>query len=785
MTVKDSDTINCIKNKILKKHKIPHDQQNILFSDSRPGDVSNIPKLEDAKLAGTKDSEKCTLILTEGDSAKFFVMMGLTVVKNNREHYGVFPLTGKLPNATKGSVKKILKNKVISNLARILGLVCAPEDLGKMNGVDIRKSLRYGNILLMMDQDHDGTHIKGLVINLVHKMWPSLVKESQFISQLTTPIVKATNSNSDMVKTFYTIRSFEDWKQNEKNGLSSWTTKYYKGLGSSTDDEAIDYFKEMDQNKNIFTWKDDLDSIAIEVAFDKTKVQARKKWIDSFESSNCLDRDEKYIRFKDFIDKEYILYANAKLKRNIPSIMDGLVPAQRKILYSSFKKNLIKEIKVNQLIGYVSEQCAYHHDEECLAKSAIKMAQNFVGRNNINLLKPIGQYGSRNLGGKDHASHRYLNTELSSITRSLFCSDDDKILEYNLDEDGKTIEPKWFLPVIPMVLVNGSHGIGIGRNSIVPKYNPKDIIKNIRRKFNDESVEEMTPWYKGFNGTVVRKDTGEYQIDGLVSRRKDKNTYHITELPIGKSIERYQQYLKSISKGMAKRKTPLIEKFEQIGYGRTVGFHIEFIPEEAPSDNHDDLIKILKLRTEISINDMHLYDKSDQIKKFNSPEEILEDFYFERLEKYKTRRDVMLQNIESDLMDLKNTRNFVKLARSQTFDFVTKDSKDLQEFFIGHNIAAVSLQSLLSLPLSTFLNEGLQKLEDKIQDKEEEKNALSNKTETQLWEDDLNTFEKEWQKEEASWKSDTMSQVCPICETRSRPKRNAKKPLRYREETAV
>jgi DNA topoisomerase-2 len=219
-------------------------------------------------------------------------MMGLTVVKNNREHYGVFPLTGKLPNATKGSVKKILKNKVISNLARILGLVCAPEDLGKMNGVDIRKSLRYGNILLMMDQDHDGTHIKGLVINLVHKMWPSLVKESQFISQLTTPIVKATNSNSDMVKTFYTIRSFEDWKQNEKNGLSSWTTKYYKGLGSSTDDEAIDYFKEMDQNKNIFTWKDDLDSIAIEVAFDKTKVQARKKWIDSFEVYDLYQRFE-------------------------------------------------------------------------------------------------------------------------------------------------------------------------------------------------------------------------------------------------------------------------------------------------------------------------------------------------------------------------------------------------------------------------------------------------------------------------------------------------------------
>ncbi|XP_045800051.1 DNA topoisomerase 2-like [Trifolium pratense] len=334
------------------------------------------------------------------------------------------------------------------------------------------------------------------------------------------------------------------------------------------------------------------------------------------------------------------------------------------------------------------------------------MAQNFVGKNNINLLKPIGQYGTRNLNGKDHASHRYLNTELSSLTTSyLFCNVDDEILDYELAEDGKTIEPK-------------CQGVGIGWSSVVPKYNPQDIINNIRCKLKGESVENMTPWYKGFNGTIVATKNTWYHTDGL--------------------------------------------KFEQIGDGRTVGFHIEFMPGKAPTE-HDDLITTLQLRTKISTNIMHLYNNIDDIEKFNSATNILEEFYETRLGYYKMRHNDMSTKIESDLEDLISTRNFVEFARNQKFDFVTKDSKDLQEFFMVHNVADVSIRSLLSLPLSNFLNEGLRKLEDKITEKEKEKNALIFKKETQLWEDDLNAFEVAWKKEEASWeKSDTMS--CPICD---------------------
>ena len=107
----------------------------------------------------------------------------------------------------------------------------------------------------------------------------------------------------------------------------------------------------------------------------------------------------------------------------------------------------------------MSEHSAYHHGEQSIASTIIGMAQDFVGSNNINLLLPNGQFGTPHQGGKDHASARYIYTRLSPITRFLFPKDDDILLDY-LNEDGQSIEPTWYVPIIPMVLVNGSEGIG-------------------------------------------------------------------------------------------------------------------------------------------------------------------------------------------------------------------------------------------------------------------------------------------------------------------------------------
>jgi DNA topoisomerase-2 len=154
-----------------------------------------------------------------------------------------------------------------------------------------------------------------------------------------------------------------------------------------------------------------------------------------------------------------------------------------------------------QLTGYVAEHSAYHHGEASLQQTIVGLAQNFVGSNNVNLLTPSGQFGTRRMGGKDAASPRYIFTCLEPIARIIFHPDDDDLLTY-LNDDGASIEPEFYVPVIPMVLVNGSDGIGTGYSSAIANYNPREVIANLRRKINGESCVPMTPFYYGFDGEV-------------------------------------------------------------------------------------------------------------------------------------------------------------------------------------------------------------------------------------------------------------------------------------------
>lgn len=253
----------------------------------------------------------------------------------------------------------------------------------------------------------------------------------------------------------------------------------------------------------------------IDLVFNKKKADDRKEWLRGFVVSRAcvlpqnmssrlysqpgtyLDPSIKEIPIQDFINRELILFSMADNMRSIPSVVDGLKPGQRKVLYGCFKKNLKGEIKVAQLVGYISEVTAYHHGEQALAGTIVGLAQVFVGNNNLNTLLPNGQFGTRLQGGKDSASPRYIYTALAPITRAVFNKHDDAVLDY-LNEDGATIEPTWYMPTLPMLLVNGSDGIGTGWSSSVPNYNPSDIIANLRRKMAGEPMERMMPWFRGF-----------------------------------------------------------------------------------------------------------------------------------------------------------------------------------------------------------------------------------------------------------------------------------------------
>jgi len=339
--------------------------------------LRGMPKLVDALHAGTSKSSDCTLILTEGDSAASSAIAGLKVV--GRELWGVFPLKGKMLNVRDISQDKFSKNEELTAIKKILGL----EQKKKYNDV---KTLRYGRIMIMADQDLDGSHIKGLVMNLFHAEWPQLIKNG-FICSLATPLLKATKKNSTI--SFYTIQEFEAWKAKQSD-MKGWYMKYYKGLGTSTPEEAQEWFVDLHEVKYEF---DDNTDDNFSLAFNKKRSDDRKVWLNTYDPKRILTPKNGKVDYSNFIHDELIHFSNADNIRSLPVIMDGLKPSQRKILFACLKRGLRSEIKVAQLAGYVSEHAAYHHGEASLQGAIVNLAQTFVGANNINILAPVGQFG--------------------------------------------------------------------------------------------------------------------------------------------------------------------------------------------------------------------------------------------------------------------------------------------------------------------------------------------------------------------------------------------------------
>ncbi|KAL1223306.1 DNA topoisomerase 2 [Cardamine amara subsp. amara] len=611
-------------------------------SDGAKTGKVQVEKLEDAHEAGGKNSNMCTLILTEGDSAKTLAMAGVSVV--GRKHYGVFPLRGKLLNVREASTTQITNNKEIENIKKILGL----KQNMKYENIN---SLRYGHMMIMTDQDHDGSHIKGLLINFIHSFWPTLLKVPSFLVEFITPIVKAKHKTQGNLS-FYSMPDYEAWKESLKGNATGWSIKYYKGLGTSTSEEGIEYFERLDLHKKDFVWEDEQDGDAIELAFSKKKIDARKNWLSNYVPGTQLDQKEPKITYSDFVNKELILFSMADLQRSIPSMVDGLKPGQRKILFSAFKKNLVKENKVAQFSGYVSEQSAYHHGEQSLASTIVGMAQDYVGSNNINLLVPAGQFGTRCSGGKDAASARYIFTRLSPITRVLFSKDDDVLLNY-LNEDGQTIEPTWYMPIIPTVLVNGSEGIGTGWSTFIPNYNPREIVANIRRLLNGESMVPMDPWYRGFKGTIEKAASKEggctYTATGLYEE-VDDTCIRITELPVRKWTDDYKEFVNL---------SPLLQDHRNHSDNVSVEFDLILTEENMAVARKEGFLKAFKLTTTISTSNMHLFDKKGVIKKYATPEQILEEFFELRLEYYELRKKIRLENLELELLKLENKVRFI------------------------------------------------------------------------------------------------------------------------------
>jgi DNA topoisomerase-2 len=730
-----------IVDKILQISEL-NDNKKLQKTDGKKRNViKGIHKLDDANWAGTNKSAECTLILTEGDSAKTMVLAGLSQV--GRDKYGVFPLKGKVMNVKDTSVKKIGDNEEITNLKKILGLETGKE-------YDSLDDLRYGRIMLICDSDRDGSHIKGLMFNLFHTLWPSLIKNNKFVASMITPIVKAIPIKGNKVPiSFYCLTDFNNWKreQEEQGKQNEWKVKYYKGLGTSTNEEAQEYFQKMKTVKYIYNEKDTNESI--DLAFNKKKADERKCWLSNYDKDIILDYNSSEVSYEDFINKELIHFSNYDVERSIPSLVDGFKVSQRKIMFGCFKRNLVKdEIRVAQLASYVSEHACYHHGEASLQAAITSMAQNFVGANNINLLKPNGQFGSR-VNKDDAGAPRYIYTLLNDITTVLYNKQDNYVLKY-LDDDGVPVEPEYYVPIMPMVLINGAIGIGTGFSTNIPSFNPEDILHIIRCMLKDEEIAttEIKPWYLGFQGQI-EKVNDKYISKGCFTKI-GQTKVEITELPVGFWTEDFKILLEE----MLDKK---LKSYESHYDDKHVRFILNFPNAETlnsylevENNGYTKLENEFKLVSSknLSTTNMYLYNAKGQIQKYNSAFDIIQEFYNVRLSFYQKRKAYICEKLEEDMEIMKNKIRFIKSVISREIEVSKHKKIDLEERLTNDKYMVVddSYDYLLRIPIYNLTIDKVEELEKAFKKAEDNLNEVKSKSEKQMWSDELDTFSIEYKK---------------------------------------
>ena len=710
--------------------------------------IRGIPKLTDANLAGGQHSTKCVLILCEGDSAKTSILSGLSTT--DRDIIGVYPLRGKLFNVRGESASRIADVVEIREIKQIMGL-----EVNKAYTLDdVAKHLRYYKIIIMTDQDLDGSHIKGLCINLFDVLWPSLLTIPGFLGFMNTPIIKAHKGLQNI--SFYSEGEYDIWKT--KTDPKGWDFKYYKGLGSSTSKEFKEYF--VTKRFISLNQTSECDG-SIDKVFNKKRSDDRKKWLGLYNRSKILDTSKQAISLTEFVDNDMIHFSKYACERAIPNCIDGFKTSQRKVMHTCFGRNIKTEIKVSQLGGAVSETTHYHHGEQSLMSTIIGMAQDFVGSNNINLLEPCGQFGSRLKGGHDAASERYVHTKLTYLTRLIFPVEDDAVLKYNTD-DGVDVEPIFYVPIIPMQLVNGGQGIGTGYSTSIPNFNPiliiqylLDMLKGCKDGRGDEEDTrlELDPFYKGFTGEISKLDDskfiikGKYEINGNIVR--------ITELPIGTWTDDYKVMLDGLicegCKNSSDSIIPTIKSVVDMSTDTLVDISVKFAkdvtafsskPSEISGCNM--LEKFLGLYTTCSTKNMHAFDEHEHLNKYNDVGEIMDNFILVRREYYVKRIALQIEKLEREYITMSNRTRFINEIISDKIDLRKKSYKEVAELLTVNNYATDSDKSfkyLTQMPLDSVTIENSVRMNEELINKRRKIVELQTRSVDDTWISELETLQ--------------------------------------------
>jgi DNA topoisomerase-2 len=719
-------------------------KQNRVLSktDGKKSRFIDIDKAEDANLAGTKDSQKCSLFVVEGKSAKGYANCLQALVQRGRDFLGIYPMKGKPLNVMNANYQQIAENQEIKELKEILGL---------REGVDYTvesnfNTLRYGYLIILTDADDDGKHIAGLIINIFYCRYPSLLARG-FVMMMRTPILRVRKGKQKL--RFFSQEAYLQWKQGIPD-LSKWEHKYYKGLATSKKEEVLEDYRDP---KMVFLFQDDTSAEALSLAFDKKLTDHRKRWIEEYTPALGIEEIEQ-LSISQFIHYEFIRYSIADLARSIPRLVDGLKISQRKAIWAALirwkRKSLTDkdEFKVARFANYVAEQTSYHHGENCMSETIISMAQDFVGANNLPYFTQDGQFGTRNDGGKDAGNPRYIYTKPNWWLPLVFRQEDDSLLEL-VEDEGEKQEPVALYPIIPLALINGMNGIGTGYSTFIPNHNPQDLIEWIRCYLQGRATPTLIPWYKGFTGTIELKrhgpitevdDTEDDPLgpDTVVditdkcsvvisgSFRVENGKTIVTELPVGRSMHDYKNWLDLLRKSK-----------EILGYTNNSTEIPNFVIEGFKNPS----LKSLRLVRTIGMSNMVLLDEQNKPKRYPNVDAIMEEYCKRRLEIYEMRRVNILHKLEQKLVAVNKKAELIRAIVDGELKVFGRTMSEIERDMAR---LGLDLPSFKGITLTSCTKEKILELHAEIDSLHREYDSVSNKSSADLWLEDLKEFEEKY-----------------------------------------
>ena len=722
-------------------------------------------KLVDARNAGKKKNS-AFLMVTEGDSAASLVHAGRPSLPSGigSDNCGSFVLRGKLLNVRNSSRQKAALNKEISGLVRALGLC---PDRTYTSKKEVLQDLRYhAGVVVLSDQDTDGSHIAGLVCNALEVLFPSVCALlPNFVRRFVTPVVIATPPKSLPKKKsrgkkpeapvpFFSLQDYHEWKRKRGPKASdSWTVDYYKGLATSSDAQARQYFAAFRAHILELGFAEG----ALEFAFGKNKMADRKRWLmRSYDPKRAIAYEPSgptRVSLREFVETDVAHFWQEDNRRSLPHLVDGLKVSQRKAVHALLTEyaNKHKLITIERMANRIADVTNYHHGGKSMEETITRMAQDWVGApfQNLPLLQRAAQFGTRWTPASVHGASRYLRSLPHPLLPRVFPPADLSLLPRTV-VDGARCEPEYFVPVIPLVLVNGVSGIGTGFSTSFPPHDPVEIVEAIAGAIHASGEDEtllhaalsrvrLTPSVHGFTGPVSPSPRGGgFLFEGVVEMHGKRIV--VTELPLIPLNTFLESCVRRHEKGR-----PGWESLSNVD--NQSGVHkirvvLDF--EEPISDCHrDDLPGFLGLRNLAagSLSNMHCWSTQGELLKLSHIGEVFAAHGLERVKLYHERRERLVADMEARKDLLRQRVEFARHVVEGRLSFSPPKTKAEIEAYLDPRAEFSRIEGsfnhLTGLPLSSLTKESMSANEKKYEGLVREIEQVRSTSAMQMWSQEL------------------------------------------------